>query len=119
MLDDDTAGRGTSPFNRPLSYDEYYDKLYGSAPSGLPKEELRPRRERTAAAAKTFDPSLFRVTKADGLDYTVGDRVRHIKFGEGTVQNIIDGKRDYEVTVEFDSAGVKKMYAAFAKLQKI
>ena len=53
-----------------------------------------------------------------GLDYKTGDRVRHIKFGEGTVTAIIEGGRDYEVTVAFDTAGTKKMFAAFAKLEK-
>lgn len=53
------------------------------------------------------------------LDYEIGDRVRHIKFGEGIVKDIIEGGRDYEVTVEFDTAGRKKMFASFAKLQKV
>ncbi len=53
------------------------------------------------------------------LSYDVGDRVRHVKFGEGTVTNIVSGGRDYEVTVEFDGAGTKKMFAMFAKLVKI
>lgn len=52
-------------------------------------------------------------------DYVVGDRVRHIKFGEGTVADMINGGRDYEVTVDFDTAGRKKMFAGFAKLVKI
>lgn len=60
----------------------------------------------------------FAVTKEKGLDYTIGDRVRHIKFGVGTVKDIVEGGRDYEVTVEFDTAGVKKMFATFAKLKK-
>ena len=52
-------------------------------------------------------------------DYVVGDRVRHIKFGEGTVADMINGGRDYDVTVDFDTAGRKKMFAGFAKLVKI
>ena len=52
-------------------------------------------------------------------DYAAGDRVRHIKFGDGTVQEIKDEPRDYLVTVLFDEAGVKKMYAGFARLEKI
>ena len=52
-------------------------------------------------------------------DYAEGDRVRHVKFGEGTVLEIRSGGRDYEVTVDFDSAGVRKMFAKFAKLVKI
>lgn len=53
------------------------------------------------------------------LSYGEGDRVRHIKFGEGTVKAIVEEPRDYQVTVEFDDYGPKKMLAAFAKLQKI
>ncbi len=59
----------------------------------------------------------FTVAKADSLEYKEGDRVRHIKFGDGTVTAIKDGGKDYEVTVEFDKAGVKKMFASFAKLK--
>ncbi len=55
----------------------------------------------------------------DELGYTKGDRVCHVKFGEGTVTNIASGGRDFEVTVQFDTAGVKKMFASFAKLVKI
>ena len=53
------------------------------------------------------------------LDYAVGDRVKHKKFGEGDVVLINDGGRDYEVTVEFDTAGRKKMFASFAGLIKL
>ena len=53
------------------------------------------------------------------LGYGVGDLVRHQKFGDGMVVNIVSGGRDYEVTVQFHQAGVKKMFAAFAKLKKI
>lgn len=58
-------------------------------------------------------------TKPSGkLDYTIGDEVKHIKFGHGIVTNIVSGGRDYEVTVEFEKFGVKKMFASFAKLVK-
>ena len=53
------------------------------------------------------------------LLYGVGDRVSHIKYGLGTVTAIEKGPRDYQVTVQFDSAGQKVMYAAFAKLKKV
>lgn len=61
----------------------------------------------------------FTVTKADSLDYQAGDRVRHMKYGDGTVTAVVDGKKDYEVTVNFDRVGQKKMFASFAKLEKI
>ena len=60
----------------------------------------------------------FSVEKAE-VDYKVGDRVVHQKFGEGTVKEIEDGPRDYQVTVDFDEAGQKMMMASFAKLEKI
>ena len=89
-----------------------------------PKAQEPPRssayaRAKEAFRTKTFDPKQFKVVKADRLDYGVGDRVSHIKFGEGTVLDVTEGGRDYEVKVKFDRAGVKKMFASFAKLKKI
>lgn len=55
---------------------------------------------------------------ASGPDYEVGDRVRHVKYGEGTVKAIEENPRDYKVTVVFDDYGQKIMMAAFAKLVK-
>lgn len=74
---------------------------------------------KTAFKTKIFDPKQFQVKKADALDYGVGDQVKHIKFGVGTVEGIVEGGKDYEVTVNFEKAGVKKMFAAFAKLKKV
>ena len=73
----------------------------------------------TKAFAAAKPAQQFTVTKGKGPGYDVGDRVRHIKFGEGLVTQITEGGRDYEVTVDFDTAGTKKMFAMFAKLQKI
>ncbi len=57
--------------------------------------------------------------KLSTLNYAVGDRVKHVKFGEGVVTAIVSGGRDFEVTVDFDKVGTKKMFASFAKLQKL
>ena len=51
--------------------------------------------------------------------YQEGDRVKHTKFGEGSVLKIEEDVKDYLVTVLFDSAGQKKMMAGFAKLEKL
>ena len=96
-------------------------------PGQRSKEEWESRREKRREAflearrnlrAKPFETSPVTVTKADHLDYGVGDRVRHLRFGEGTVLEITEGRKDYEVKVEFDTAGVKKLFASFAKLKK-
>ena len=89
-----------------------------------PKAVVKPKA--TALENKPFiakTPASAVISKGmlsgQGLSYGVGDRVKHIKFGEGTVRNIESGPRDYQVTIEFDSVGQKVMYAAFAKLIKI
>ncbi len=70
--------------------------------------------------AQTYQTKNFGTKiQKETLEYGVGDRVRHIKFGEGTVAAINDGGRDYEVSVDFDRVGRKKMFASFAKLKKI
>ncbi len=53
------------------------------------------------------------------LSYAEGDRVCHIKYGEGSVLHIGKEERDYKVTVDFDKAGQKIMYASFAKLKRL
>ncbi|MCI8403141.1 MAG: UvrD-helicase domain-containing protein [Lachnospiraceae bacterium] len=60
----------------------------------------------------------FVVTKEETLPYGTGDRVVHMKFGKGTVVEITEQKRDFEVAVDFDGYGIKRMYASFAKLTK-
>ena len=59
------------------------------------------------------------VQAASEPEYGVGDRVKHIKYGEGSVTAISKEPRDYKVTVMFDNAGQKIMYASFAKLKRL
>ena len=74
---------------------------------------------REAFRQPAFMPKQFEVKKETSLSYNVGDTVKHIKFGVGVVKDIAEGGRDYEVTVDFDKVGVKKMFASFAKLKKV
>ena len=87
----------------------------------IPKQTAYTQAKQTfkAKAFSAAAPKQFAVSKEKGLDYGVGDRVRHMKFGEGIVTQITEGGRDFEVTVEFDTAGVKKMFAGFARLVKL
>ena len=90
-----------------------------------PKAIVRPKR-----TATENQPYITRATQGVGavsiepvgsraLEYDTGDRVRHMRYGEGTVMKIEPGPRDSQVTVVFDEAGQKIMYAGFAKLKKI
>lgn len=53
------------------------------------------------------------------LSYGIGDDVKHVKFGVGTVTDITMGGKDYEITVDFPKFGVKKLLASFAHLERI
>ncbi len=48
-----------------------------------------------------------------------GSRVRHATFGEGVIKTMRDLGGDVLYEVEFDKAGVKKLMATFAKLERI
>lgn len=98
--------------------------------SNYPKPKAVVRPKRTALENKPFIAktgsmdAIAGISKGmpaseGGLDYAQGERVRHVKYGEGTVKKIEKGPRDYQVTVEFDGVGQKIMYAAFAKLKKV
>lgn len=84
----------------------------------MPKSMLY-QQARNTFQSKVFEPKMFQVKKAESLTYGIGDTVKHIKFGTGVVTAIVEGGKDYEVTVAFNTAGVKKMFASFAKLKKV
>ena len=106
-----------------------YNPMYNTMMRSKPVATVAPKR--TAAENKPFiasgvgDFGKLGIVKGAGTttggkpDYDAGDRVRHIKYGEGTVIDLEPGPRDYKVTVDFDDVGQKIMYAAFAKLKKL
>ena len=100
----------------PIDAQEAY--RIGLANKVVPKDKLMEEARIMAGKLAAKAPLALRLAK-DAVDYGVGDRVRHVKFGDGTVKDMVQGKRDYEVTVEFDTVGVKKLFAAFAGLKKI
>ncbi len=117
--------RGETQYNKPSRFISEIPRelIENSSPlkekvTEIPKETAY-QQAKTSFQAKAFDPKQFKVQKADRLEYDVGDTVKHIKFGVGQVEKIVEGGKDYEVTVNFERVGVKKMFAAFAKLKKI
>ena len=106
------ASKNVSPAGNSMGSGYGSSKNAGMSGYGSGMQSLEPKKK--PGFGKTFT-----VQKAASLDYKEGDRVKHAKFGEGTVKEIIDGSRDYEVTVEFDKGGQKKMLAGFAKLGRI
>lgn len=113
-----------------LRFSDTYGVVESTAGYGRPKALVRPKK-----TAGTDNPFIARgigdLNQIAGiqkgiqtdalkeLDYAAGDRVRHVKYGEGTVENIVKEPRDYKVTVLFDAVGCKIMYASFAKLKRV
>lgn len=60
-------------------------------------------------------------TAAKSVNYSVGTRVRHKIFGEGTILSITDMANDSMLEIGFDQVGTKKVMANFAssKMQVI
>ena len=124
---------GTSPGRRPLPAAGGRDRALRAAISGGRGEE------ETLSFGKQFDPEKdvrysrkssyvnpYKKTVPPAADaaagapeYRVGDTVRHVKFGEGTVREITPRGNDFFVTVDFTAWGTKKMIASMARLQKV
>ena len=126
--------RGETHYNRPSRFLDELPKEqldFGRKDEHRKQERPQTDKNRTNAYAQAksvfhtkaydtvFDLKKGMPEKAGSLEYEVGDTVRHMKFGVGMVEKIQDGGRDYEVTVNFEKFGVKKMFAAFAKLKKL
>ena len=118
--------RGENQFNAISRFMKEIPKDYLERGCEVRKEKMEemPKNDSWREIKRTFQEKpkavqQFTVTKAASLEYGVGDRVRHMKFGEGTVADITEGGRDYEVAVDFDNFGRKKMFASFAKLKKV
>ncbi|MBQ6105352.1 MAG: UvrD-helicase domain-containing protein [Lachnospiraceae bacterium] len=107
--------RGSSE-RRGGQFSDRNDMPFGSSskPSvSSAKPYVNPYLTPSAPAARNFGSG-----DASSLGFAVGDRVKHVKFGIGTVEAIVKGGKDFEVTVDFPS-GRKKMLASFAKLEKV
>lgn len=119
-------GAAAKPYTEPV-------KPYASAPGAYTERKkayAAPKKRGVGKAPVTVGSNPFGSGNASSgkaaepavpgrIGYGEGDRVRHARYGEGTVLKIEPGPRDSQVTVVFDEAGQKIMYAGFAKLQKV
>ena len=116
--------QGRTQFNKVSRFIDEIPKQLLQLDKGINLKEKRPDKALFSANRghkfrKPYQAKSFTSTKMDTLSYSVGDMVKHIKFGKGKVLEIVPGGRDYEVTVDFEKVGVKKMFASFAKLKKV
>ncbi len=120
--------RGQAQYNRVSRFVDEIPEEYLDRAKKTPAEDRRDKAMEQASShqyaygtkgVKPYYLDDFKVKPLSSLDYAVGDRVKHIKFGEGTVADIVHGGKDFEVSVDFDRVGRKKMFASFAKLKKV
>ena len=116
----ETSASGAASFRKSPGRAAFDSKPYAAAG---PYASSKAYSSKSGAASGAYQPTpekkQFEVKNRTELGYAVGDRVRQMKYGEGTVLAIDSGGRDYEITVDFDDFGVKKMFAGFAKLKKV
>jgi DNA helicase-2/ATP-dependent DNA helicase PcrA len=110
----DFTGR-TTVYKTPLNTGSGMSVFGTAKPKAVLKKKTTPENVKPFIAQAT----AVNKTPSGAINYTVGDRVRHSRFGDGTVLAMEPGPKDTKVTVHFDEGGQKIMYATFAKLVKI
>ncbi len=84
------------------SHYEFRTNPYGHKPRGKVREE---------------EPAYSYEAENQAGDVRPGMRVRHPQFGVGNVIAIEEQNDDFKVTVRFNTVGVKKLLAKYAKLE--
>ena len=82
-------------------------------PMGRPSDNISLGRQMAmynSAKAKSSEPAET---------YSVGERVMHKKFGEGTIVGVTPMAGDTMLEIAFEKVGTKKIFANFAKPKKI
>ncbi len=90
-----------------------------SSPVKITKAENKFKPKKTYSGLKNNYAANIPSPKNIVLDFNIGDKVRQMKYGIGTVKKISPAGADYEVTVEFEKVGEKKVMAMLAKLKKL
>lgn len=103
--------------------------IFGQAPEGASSSPFRRRGETGSAGTygKSYKPRNLKpigaasapVSGGGDTDLSAGQRVRHDRFGDGTVVAVEGSGAEAKATIEFDNIGIKKMLLKFAKIQKI
>ncbi|MDH4292072.1 MAG: ATP-binding domain-containing protein, partial [Dehalococcoidia bacterium] len=110
----------------------YRRSLFGGSTANPPSRFLQDISPHRISPRKLWEetPTLVATTDFGGhprvshrlvstLTLRVGDHVNHNKFGRGIVMNCSPTKDDQELTVVFEGAGVKRLLASLAPLEKV
>lgn len=113
---------GRTQYNRPSRFVEEIDQEL------LEIEGMRPTPKKTPVFAKKTAYSYKQpetavvpsksATGGENNSWKPGDKVKHKKWGLGTVVRVSGTSKDLELDVAFPSQGVKRLLAAFAPIEK-
>ncbi|WP_434564608.1 DNA helicase PcrA [Enterococcus faecium] len=113
---------GRTQYNRPSRFVEEIDQEL------LEIEGMRPTPKKTPVFAKKTAYSYKQpetavvpsksATGGESNNWKPGDKVKHKKWGLGTVVRVSGTSKDLELDVAFPSQGVKRLLAAFAPIEK-
>ena len=74
----------------------------------------------TAFARAKMDPAVRKmINKAQYNGFGIGDRVKHVRFGTGSVIGLVGQEKDARIRINFDGVGVKELMLSIAKLEKL
>ena len=118
---------GKTQYNRPSRFvEEIEEDLLTKAGQVVQPANNRPFATRKAYATKPAyqQPSVAGVsakqsTGGEQAAWQVGDKLRHKKWGIGTVVKTNGTAKDMELDVAFPEQGIKRLLAAFAPIEKI
>jgi DNA helicase-2/ATP-dependent DNA helicase PcrA len=110
----------------------YRRSLFGGSTANPPSRFLEDISPNLVSSRNLWEDNLTRAAGSDSYSNSqaspfasgtllprVGDLVHHSKFGNGIVMSCGPAKDDQELTVAFEEAGVKKLLASLAPLERI
>ncbi len=90
---------------------------YGSAKAKMPSSN--PYLNSQNPSANPGFGKAFPMGNSNSGSYAEGDKVRHLKFGNGVVTKVVPAGSDQEITVDFERVGTKTMFASLVKMKKL
>lgn len=114
---------GRTQYNRPSRFVEEIDQELLEIEGMRPTPKKTPVFAKKAAAYSYKQPETAVVssksaTGGENNSWKPGDKVKHKKWGLGTVVRVSGTSKDLELDVAFPSQGVKRLLAAFAPIEK-
>jgi len=115
--DEDQSASSRARHGRSLAAEKAYSTRRGSS---APYQSIDNIAEFFASRGKKFSRPKIEVPEQTGKrGFRPGQRVRHPKYGEGTVYKREGDGDDAKITVQFPQAGLKKLVEKFAQLERV